>query len=312
MNSTQPFRFGVVASQAPTGAAWLDHARHIERLGFDTLVTPDSIAHGLSVLPMLAAAATATTRLHLGTYVLANDFRHPVLVAKDATTLAVLSDGRFELGIGAGHPGTGPDNAMLGRTFDQPGVRVSRLAESVGIIRRLLDGETVTTTGEHYTTTDAHVVPYGTQPHHVPLLIGAGGTRMLTLAGQHADTVALGIPLDADADTAAKLIERVRDAERSRPVPAPAGASAASPTPAPVELNVNLMAVGDAVPRYLADRIDPTALAASGALSVVTGLPQDMADQLRDRRERLGISYLVVSEELVDAFTPVLRILAGE
>lgn len=302
MNSTQPFRFGVVASQAPTGAAWLDHARHIERLGFDTLVTPDSIAHGLSVLPMLAAAATATTRLHLGTYVLANDFRHPVLVAKDAMTLAVLSDGRFELGIGAGHPGTGPDNAMLGRTFDRPGVRVSRLAESVGIIRRLLDGETVTTTGEHYTTTDAHVVPYEMQPHHVPLLIGAGGTRMLTLAGGHADTVALGIPLDADADTAAKLIDRVRDAERSRPVP----------TGAPVELNVNLMAVGDAVPRYLADRIDPTALAASGALSVVTGSPQDMADQLRDRRERLGISYLVVSEELVDAFTPVLRILAGE
>lgn len=223
-----------------------------------------------------------------------------MLVAKDAMTLAVLSDGRFELGIGAGHPGTGPDNAMLGRTFDPPGVRVTRLAESVAIIRRLLDGETVTTTGGHYTTTDAHVTPHGTQPSHVPLLIGAGGTRMLTLAGGHADTVALGIPLDADADTAGKLIDRVHDAERTRPAPAP------------VELNVNLMAVGDAVPRYLTDRIDPTALAASGALSVVSGSPQDMADQLRDRRERLGISYLVVSEELVDAFTPVLRILSGE
>ncbi|MFI2364248.1 TIGR03621 family F420-dependent LLM class oxidoreductase [Promicromonospora sp. NPDC019610] len=298
MNSTAPFRFGVVASPAPTGAAWLDHARHIERLGFDTLVLPDSIAHGLSVLPMLAAAATATTHLHLGTYVLANDFRHPVLVAKDAMTVAVLSDGRFELGIGAGHPGTGPDNAMLGRPFDKPGVRVTRLAESVDIIRRLLDGETVTTTGEHYTTTDATVTPYGTKPPHVPLLIGAGGTRMLTLAGRHADAVALGIPLDADADTAAALIDHLRDAAR--------------PGPAPLELNVNLMAVGDAVPRYLADRIDPTALAASGAVSVVSGSPQDMADQLRDRRERLGISYLVVSEELVDAFTPVLRILAGE
>lgn len=298
MNSTAPFRFGVVAAQAPTGAAWLDHARHVEHLGFDTLVMPDSIAHGLSVLPMLAAAATATTHLRLGTYVLANDFRHPVLVAKDAMTLAVLSDGRFELGIGAGHPGTGPDNAMLGRAFDRPAVRVSRLAESVAIIRRLLDGETVTTTGEHYTTTDANVTPRGTEPPHVPLLIGAGGTRMLTLAGQHADTVALGIPLDADADTAGTLIDHLRDAERTRPTP--------------IELNVNLMAIGDAVPRYLADRIDPTALAASGAVSVVSGSPQDMADQLRDRRKRLGISYLVVSEELVDAFTPVLRILAGE
>ena len=300
MTTSTPFRFGVVATPARTGTAWLDHARHVERLGFDTLVAPDSIAHGLSVLPMLAAAATVTTRLHLGTYVLANDFRHPVLVAKDAVALAVLSDGRFELGIGAGHPGTGPDNAMLGRTFDRPRVRVSRLAKSVRIIRRLLDGETVTTTGEHYATTDACVVPRGTDLPHVPLLIGAGGPRMITLAGQNADTVALGLPLDADDATAATLVKVLRDAATT------AGRDK------PLELNVNLMAVGDAVPRYLADHIDPAALAASGAVSVVTGSPQQMADQLRERRERLGISYFVVSEELMDAFTPVLRILSAE
>ncbi|GAA2231888.1 LLM class F420-dependent oxidoreductase [Promicromonospora sukumoe] len=300
MTASTPFRFGVVATPARTGTAWLDHARHVESLGFDTLVAPDSIAHGLSVLPLLAAAATVTTRLHLGTYVLANDFRHPVLVAKDAVTLAVLSDGRFELGIGAGHPGTGPDDAMIGRTFDRPGVRVSRLAESVDIIRRLLAGQAVTTTGEHYTTTDASVLPHGTDLPHVPLLIGAGGPRMLTLAAQHADTVALGIPLDADAPTATALVTLLHDAATT------AGRDA------PVELNINLMAVGDAVPRYLADRIDPAALAARGAVSVVSGSPQEMADQLRERRERLGVSYFVVSEELVDAFTPVLRLLSGE
>jgi hypothetical protein len=82
--------------------------------------------------------------------------------------------------------------------------------------------------------------------------------------------------------------------------------------PAPVELNISLMAVGDAVPRYLASRIDPAALAASGAVSVVTGSPHEMADQLRERRQRLGVSYFVVAEELVGAFTPALRILSGE
>ncbi len=304
MTTSTPFRFGVVATPQRTGTAWLDHVRHVERLGFDTLVAPDSIAHGLSVLPMLAAAATVTTRLHLGTYVLANDFRHPVLVAKDAVALAMMSDGRFELGIGAGHPGTGPDNAILGRTFDRPRVRGSRQAKSVRIIRRLLDGETVTTTGEHYATTDARVVPRGTEPPRVPILIGAGGPRMITLAAQHADTVALGIPLDADDAAAAALVKVLRDAANGRPTQ--------PGRPAHAELNINLMAVGDAVPRYLADRIDPAALAASGAVSVVTGSPQQMADQLRDRRERLGISYFVVSEELMDAFTPVLRILSGE
>ncbi|MFC8799266.1 TIGR03621 family F420-dependent LLM class oxidoreductase [Promicromonospora sp. NPDC057138] len=299
----RPFRFGVVAAQAPTGTAWLDTAGRLESLGYDTLVMPDSIAHGLAVVPMLAAAATATNRLHLGTYVMANDFRHPVQVAKDALTLAYLSDGRFELGIGAGHPGTGPDNAMLGHPFDTPGTRVTRLAESLDIIRRLLDGQTVTTTGQHYTTTDASITPHSIEIPHVPLLIGAGGPRMLTLAAQHADTVALGIPLDADATEAARRINQLRHALHNAPE--------RDHRPQP-ELNINLMAIGDAVPRYLADKIDPTALAAAGAVSVVTGSPQEMADQLRERRERLGISYVVVGEELVEAFTPVLRILSGE
>ncbi|WP_423464627.1 LLM class flavin-dependent oxidoreductase [Promicromonospora sp. MS192] len=298
--STPPFRFGIVATHAPTGTAWPDTARHIEHLGYDTLVMPDSIAHGLSVVPLLAAAATATTHLHLGTYVLANDFRHPVHVARDAATLSHLSGGRFELGIGAGHGGTAPDNAMLGQPLDPAAVRVARLTQSVDIIRRLLDGETVTTHGPHYTTTDATITPHGPDLPRVPLLIGAGGPRMLTLAAQHADTIALGIPLDADTTTATRLVQHVHDATTTRTLPRPP------------ELNINLMAVGDAVPRYLATTIDPTALAASGAVSVVTGSPARMADQLRERRERLGISYVVVGQELMEAFDPVRQILAGE
>jgi len=279
MNTMSPFRFGVVTSQAPSGSAWLDRARRVEALGYDTLVMPDNVAAGLSVLPALSAAVTATTRLRVGSYVLANDFRHPVQVAKDAVTLAVLSEGRFELGLGAGRPGADRDNAMLGLPWDGAGTRVGRLAQSVEIVRRLVAGGTVTVDGPHYRATEASVVPPGIAPPRVPLLIAARG-----------------VPFDTGAEELAGMTGRVRAAAGDRRV----------------ELNVNLMAVGDAVPRFLAGRLDPAALAAAGSVSVVSGRPEEMAEQLRDRRERLGLSYLLVADELMEAFAPVVAILAGE
>lgn len=298
MDTTQtlPFRFGVVAMQPPPGQAWPAFAQEVEGLGYDSLVMPDNVAHGLAVFPALAAAATATTRLRLGTYVLANDLRHPVEVAKETFAVALLSDGRFELGLGAGRPASDRDNAMLGLPFDNPGTRVSRLAESIGLIKRLLAGETVTEAGEHYTVTEASVVPYGVEPPRVPLLVAAGAPRMLRLAGAEADTVALALQPDADEAAFAARVAQVRAAADGRPV----------------EINVNLMAVGDVVPRHLAGQLDPAALSAAGAVPVVTGSPEEMAEQLRVRRERLGISYVLVGQELMHAFAPVLPQLAGE
>ncbi|SFC71983.1 probable F420-dependent oxidoreductase, MSMEG_2516 family [Nocardioides terrae] len=296
MDTRTPFRFGVVTSQAPSGSAWLDRARRVEALGYDTLVMPDNVAAGLSVFPALAAAAAATSRLRVGSYVLANDFRHPVQVAKDAVALAVLSEGRFELGLGAGRPGADRDNAMLGLHWDDAGTRVSRLAESVSIIKRLVAGATVTADGPHYRATEASVVPPGVEPPPVPVLVAARGPRMLDLAGREADIAALGVPFDMDAEAVAGLAGRVRAAAGDRPV----------------ELNLNLMAVGDAVPRFLAGRLDPAALAAAGSVCVVTGSAEEMAGQVRDRRERLGLSYLLVADELMEAFAPVVAILAGE
>jgi probable F420-dependent oxidoreductase len=277
--------------QPPSGSAWTDHARRIESLGFDSLVMPDNIGHGLAVFPALAAAAVATSRLRLGSYVLANDVRHPVQVAKEAAALSALSDGRFELGLGAGRPGSEADNAMLGLPFDSPGTRVSRLSASVSIIKRLLAGETVSVTSEFYTISDASVIPPGTEPAKTRILIAGNGRRMLHLAGAEADTVALGVPFDADESTVADRIGWVREAAGDRDV----------------ELNLNLMAIGDAVPRYLAGRMDTAALAKSGAIGVVTGSPSEMAEQLISVRERLGISYIVVGAELIDAFVPVIE-----
>ncbi|WP_425953626.1 LLM class flavin-dependent oxidoreductase [Xylanimonas sp. McL0601] len=292
-SSTHPFRFGVVAAQAPTGSAWTDLARRVEQLGYDTLVMPDTVAHGLAVFPALAHAAQAVARLRVGTYVLANDLRHPVAVAKEAATLAVLTGGRFELGLGAGRPAAEADFAMLGLPWGAPGLRVSRLEQSVAIVRSLLAGETVTVDGPHYTAHDARILPPGLDVPPVPLLIAAHGPRMLRLAGSAADVVALGVPPQTDLAAAAKLAEQVAAAAAGRRV----------------EVNVNLMAVGDAVPRYLAGRLDPAAL--DGSVAAVAGDPERAAEQLLERRDRLGLSYLLVADELMETFAPTVARLAG-
>lgn len=285
-------RFGVVAMRPPRGTAWTDLARTVEASGFDTLVMPDNVAHGLSVMPALAAAAAVTTRLRVGTYVLAGGQRHPVQVAKDAVSLALISGERFELGLGAGRPGSAADYAMLGLPFPAPGVRVAELAETISLVTRLIAGETVTADGT-YRLDAAHVVPGGVEPPHVPLLVAGGGPRMLALAGREADTVALGLPPDATREVVEERIGLVRGAAGQRDI----------------EINVNLMAVGDAVPAPLQGRIDPSALADAGSVAVLTGSPAEMAEQLRRRRDDLGISYVLVGLELVEAFAPVLEIL---
>lgn len=292
---TIPFRFGVVSAQPPRGSSWIDHVRRVESLGYGTLLMPDNLGHGLAVFPALATAAAATSRLRVGSYVLANDTRHPVQVAKEALALALLSDGRFELGIGAGRPDAARDNAMLGLGFDDAGTRVSRLIDSVSIIKRLLAGEVVDHESEHYSIEGASIVPWGVEPPAVRLLIAAGARRMITLAAEQADILALGLPPESAESAIDQRIGWLRAASHDRTI----------------EVNLNLMAVGDAVPSYLAGRLDPSALAKAGAISVVTGSPEQIADQLRQRRERLGINYVVVGDELMDAFAPVVALLAG-
>src|SRR3984893_995674 len=132
--AVRPFRFGVVASAARSADEWLPRARRAESLGYATLVMPDNLQYTLAPLPALAMAAAATRTLRVGTYVLANDLRHPVLLAKEVATLDLLSGGRFELGPGAGRPDAATENRMLGLPFDSGAVRLARLAESIGIL----------------------------------------------------------------------------------------------------------------------------------------------------------------------------------
>ena len=165
-------------------AAWREQARRAEALGYDVLLVADHLTDSLAPIPALMAAADATTTLRIGSFVLANDFRHPALVAREAATVDLLTDGRFELGLGAGHMRWEYDE--VGIPFVPAGTRVGRLEESVQIVRALLDGEAVEVRGEHYEISGHRSYPVRSQ---VPLLVGGNGNRVLALAGRHADIV---------------------------------------------------------------------------------------------------------------------------
>ncbi len=297
--TARAFRFGVVAAGARSADEWLAKARRIEALGYTSLVIPDNLRYTLAPLPALAAAAAATTSLRLGTYVLANDLRHPVLLAKDVASIDFLSGGRFELGIGAGRPDSAAENAMLGLPFDSGAVRVARLAESLGILKALLAGQRVDTVGSAYHPSGAEVSPLPVQQPRVPILVAGSGRQMLRLAAREADIIALGLPPDATEAVVAERVNWIREAAGERF--------------ADIQLNINLMAVGDRVPYQLAQRMGVTArdLAERGSMAALTGSIEAMCDQLQQRRERLALSYVLVSDELMDDFAPVLERLTG-
>ncbi len=183
----KPFRFGVNMRTVVSATEWAARARNLEDQGYSTLCLPDHLAPMLAPLPALAIAAAATRRLRVGTMVLNNDFRHPAVLAREAATLDVLSDGRLELGLGAGHMKSEYDEAGL--PFDRGGVRVERLAEAVIILKRLFDGEPVTFHGRHYQVNGHTIYPKPVQQPRPPILIGGNGPRLLTLAAAEADIV---------------------------------------------------------------------------------------------------------------------------
>jgi probable F420-dependent oxidoreductase len=282
----RPFRFGVVAAFARGGDDWAARARQAESLGYATLVVPDNLRHSLAPFPALAMAAAATQALRVGTYVLANDLRHPRLVAKDAASLDLLCGGRLELGIGAGRPSASEDYRALGVPFESGRVRLAHLAESLRTLKAELAGA---------------VSPRPLQQPRPPILVAGSGPQLLALAAREADIVALGVAPTAPEAELADKVRIVREA---------AGSAARFEQ---LELNVNLMAVGHQVPRFVATQLGLTAddLGRAAAASALVGTPDRMCDTLQRRREQLGISYILVADELMEGLAPVVERLAG-
>jgi probable F420-dependent oxidoreductase len=308
----KPFRFGVNVRTAASAADWIALARKLEDLGYSTLNLPDHLTELPAPFPALASAATATTRLRVATLVLNNDFRHPVLLAREAATLDVLSGGRLQLGLGAGYMKAEYDQAGL--RFDRGGVRVERLAESVAIVKRLFEGETVTFAGRHYRVTAHKIYPLPAQRPRPPILIGGNGPRLLTLAATEADIVGLsgitfaggGLQRDFSGFRAAGVDERVAL------VRAAAGARFDQ-----LELNALVQQVivtenHRSAAEELAQRWKMLSVAdILESPFVLLGTVDEIVTQLVARRARWGISYYVVFEPVIDAFAPVVARLTG-
>ena len=186
MTHPRPFRFGVMASKASSGAEWSDTARRVEDLGYATLVIPDHFGDQLAPVPALTAAASVTSTLRVGSLMFANDFRHPAILAKDLATLDLLSDGRLEVGLGAGW--MNEDYAWTGVPHDAAGVRVDRMIEAAAVFRGLWAAEPCSFQGDHYQV-EMNGLPKPVQPGGPPLAIGGGGRRVLSAAARLADIV---------------------------------------------------------------------------------------------------------------------------
>ncbi len=293
----RPFRFGVVAAYAPSRTAWITTARRVEELGYATLLMPDrpSIG-GLAPLTALAVAAEATTSLRSGSYVFCNEYRHPVLLAREAATLDLLSEGRFELGLGAG---VGPSEfQQLGIPFANAGTRVGHLEETLQMIKQLFTEETVNFSGKYYTITEMKGYPRPVQKPHMPILVAGAGERMLKLAAREADIVAIGSRITRQGmdPTDASLEQKIAWIKE-----------AAGERFADLELS---QTVYDLV---ITDSGTDLSSQAGGPPIPKRPLQTEQAvAHLLEQRDRYGFSYLQVYEGQVENFAPVVARLAGK
>jgi probable F420-dependent oxidoreductase len=306
----RPFRFAAGQFAAPSPHAWADAARRIEALGYDVMVMPDHFGDQFAPALALLAAAQATTTLRVGCTVFANDFRHPAILAHEAATLDVLTDGRFEFGIGAGWVKDEYDAA--GIPFAAPGVRVARMIEALSIIKRLWTGEEVRHAGAHYTITGLTAPIQPVQQPHPPIFIGGGGQRLLSCAAREADSVGLiskarpegGLEFGGDETEAAlaRKVGWVRAAARDRFEL--------------LELAMLLWKVTVSDHRQAsADRVASTygvtreQVLASPYYPI--GSVDSIVEQLLRLREQFGVSHFTVFPEDLEDFAPVVARLRG-
>ena len=311
MNKARPFRFSAQEHRVHSAKQWKERARALESMGYSTLYLPDHFGDQVGPIAGLMAAADATTTLRVGSLVFDNDYRHPVVLAKEAASLDLLSDGRFDFGIGAGWMMS--DYEQSGIPFDSPGTRIERMAEALTIFKRFFAGGEFSFEGKHYAIKGLEGAPTPVQKPHPPIVIGGGGRKMLELAAREADTVNVNFDLRegkpgrrlAQTGLASVTDEKlgwIREAAGERMEQ--------------IELGVwtfmaNVTDDRDAVAEMLAPAMgfDP-----ADVLEVphfMLGTADQIAEDIIARRERYGISHLVVPGDAADSLAPVVKRLAG-
>ncbi|MEU6379393.1 TIGR03621 family F420-dependent LLM class oxidoreductase [Streptomyces sp. NPDC046909] len=299
-----PIRFGVTVAPDASAAAWRDKVRALEDSPVDVLLVNDHLT-GLRYAPMtaLAAAAALTTRLRLGTLVLANDYRHPAILAKEAATVDLLSDGRLELGIGAGWMRS--DYDRTGLDFAAAPVRLARMREAVDVLRGAWSDKPFSYDGAHYRLDGLDLAPRPVQRPHPPLLLGGGGPAVLRYAARQADIVNVTNRTSADgrgvdpsdvgrAPLLAKLA-LIREAAADRP------------RPPEVSVGVRSLSVdgrASAVHPAVADQLD----ALRGTPFLLEGSVQQIVEQILYWYEEHGIAYFVLGNDTdAEAMYPVME-----
>jgi probable F420-dependent oxidoreductase len=311
--STQhrPFRFGIQAAKPPTNVTWQQLARRAEALGYATLTMPDHFNDQFAPIPAMTSALEVTSSLRVCALVFDNDYKHPVVLAKELATMDVLSGGRIDIGLGAGWMRTDYDE--LGIPYDTAGVRIDRFVEGLAIVRSCMRGEAFSHAGTHYTIRNHTPTPRAVQQPCPPVLIGAGGRRMLGIAAREADIVGINPSLapgavgpDVINDMSVEAFEDKVEIVRA----------AAGDRFAGIELNVRAFLVNvtndaksarDGLAAMLG--VDPRMVAESPFALI--GSPDELVDRLLERRERFGVSYVIVGGDDVESFAPVVAALAG-
>lgn len=293
----RPFRFGVTAAHASSHTAWITTARRAEELGYSTLLIPDRTTVGsLAPIPALAVAAQATTVLRFGSFVFCNGYRHPVMLAREAATLDMLSEGRFELGLGAGV--SSDEFQRMGLPFANASTRVGHLEETLQLLKLLFTEAIVNFSGKYYTITELKGNIRPVQQPHPPLLVAGAGERMLKLATREANIIAIGSKISAHGvdPTDAPLEQKIAWIKE-----------AAGPREADLELSQTIYDL------EITDSEAAPSPQTGGWVIPKRPLSTEQATaHLLEQRERYGFSYLQVSAGQMENFAPVVARLAGK
>ena len=304
----RPFRFAVQLRTAGSRGEWVASARRAEALGYDVVSVPDHVGPQLSPFAAQLAVAGATERIGVGTFVLDNDFRHPLLTAHEAATVQLLSEGRLELGLGAGW--LVRDYERLGIEFAPARTRVERLEEAVEIVLRYFEGATFSFSGRHYSVSETEPLRLPSHIDRPRLVIGGGGPRVLALAAARADVASVFLRVKAEGST---FEEPSSESYRAKieHLRHQAGERAGD-----VEVNVLL--------QHLEVTDDRAGAMERGARELETtpeeflalpfglaGSVDEIVADLERRREEYGISYVTVFGEHLETFAPIVQALAG-
>ena len=304
---THPFRFGVQLHELPA-EDWRDRVRRIEALGYSTIFWPDHFGSQWEPVAALAAVAAATETIRVGSLVYDVDYRHPVVLAKVAATIHLLSGGRSEFGIGAGWMES--DYREAGIRFDRPGLRIERLEEALRIIRGMWTDAKTSFTGKHYRTEEAQRaanLPEGSVP---PILIGGGGPRMLRLAGRHADIVGISAMVDQGKVTPETARNVSPERVREKIAWIREGAEQAGRDPESIELQTLTFVCSvtdDPKPlrQMLSQNTGMSLEEVESCPLFLAGSGPEICDRLERQREEIGVSYVAIQGgdfDLVERF----------